>query len=429
MKNSNHEDLIMSALNNYSKKEFSNAQKEKICRISKSERIDFSLMEKIDVLGCGGNGVVFKINEKTGREYCLKVLYDEEGNKKKRFCNEIKALNEIVEYGIDGIVPALFNGLNEGMDYFAMNCYHKYNVNCNRSFRQRIIDLISIANTIKTINENTSLEAHRDIKLSNILVKDDKIYLSDFGLVKFKNLDENITVDDFRIGPLIISPIEFYKTIPNWDYHISDVYLFSKLVWQVLKKSRSGFWGEYTGDLDNLLHIDIIKEMYKSELIGTIEPINEMIINTTSNNLLNRKKYRIDYCIKCLNEELQFVGQEQKNNEVLDFNQRKECTNSLMFFPSGTYKVITLGDTKVAEILAETMNNREVHKSLSHIRIMNGKPMDINVNDFECTNDIMKITDLYNTLFYGKVRFVLVNNEKKEIVIDSKKSNMKITKE
>lgn len=417
MKSSNKKGIIISALKGYKKKKFSKEETKAICSIYKSKKISYESIKEFEVLGCGGNGIVFGVIENNGKEYCLKVLYDITKNKPKRFRNEIKALQEISKCNLTGVVPILFDGLDEKLDFYAMNRFQKYNVEDGKSFRKRIEDLIYIANTIKAINEETKLEAHRDIKLSNILTRDSEIFISDFGLVKFRDSEDNITKDDFRIGPLIISPIEFYKEIPNWDYHISDVYLFSKIVWQILNKSKSGFWGEYTGDVDNFLTLNSIKEKYPGEKIITVEPINEMIINTTGSNLFSRKEYRIDYCIKCLKNELELLNADKIDTLSQKFDSLNDDVNKFMFFSSNKQRIITLDDGRAIEILEDEMYNNNIPKSIYHINLNNGSPMTINIESFKYANNSITIIDKFQTKFFGIVKFALVNNVKKEVII------------
>lgn len=378
--------------------------------------------DNIEVVGMGGNGIVFKY-EVNSKKFCIKILYN---NRIKRFSNEIDSMKELS--GNSGIVPIIHSGLDDKdkLNYFIMPYYESgsYNVDAIYGFKDRIEDMINLAKTIKLIHDKEGIDSHRDIKIDNIFKINNKIILSDFGLVKFENDIENITKTGERLGPWNISPPEFYsmkqrKKMGN-SYKISDVYLFAKVVWQVLKKDRFGFFGAYTDDSDNFIDIEEINNMYNNERIFSVEPINKMIINTTSNSIEYRRRFDINYCIKCLEEQMNIINLNNKREaSKFEFNDN---INNLMFFQSTNQAIINFDDEQATKHIMKILNNNDSNIVIESYKVANRQTIKIDIREFQINNNIITInwnkkSSNSKYEFYGEVNFGLIDNVKKEILI------------
>ena len=365
----------------------------------------------IEVVGMGGNGIVFKYVDKDDVK-CIKCLYSSKENRIKRFCKEIDAMQRLSD--IKEVLPLLENGLSERLTYFVMPFCSSYNVHGDAGLAERLRDMIQLANIIKSIHNTVDIDSHRDIKLGNIYKEEGKVYLSDFGLVKYEQDDENLTEEDKRIGPFIISPPEFFsKKLRDQmeSYKVSDVYLLSKVVWQVIKKDPYGFWGQYT-DLDEyFIDSESLSSLYGLNRSDCISPINEMIINTTNNRISVREKYNIDYCIGCLEKGLELLKSRSEYK-----NRYDNMINNLMF-SSSNMKVVVLLDERTQQILSNIFENGSCRCTVRNYKKTNNKFFNLNVSEFNCTNETVTIEALDRAIFDGKPSSIIVDNGKKEILV------------
>ena len=86
---------------------------------------------------------------------------------------------------------------------------------------------------------------HRDIKPENILFYNNRLCLSDFGLVWTIQEDNHITGNLEAVGPARIRPPEMEYNIEkvkeDIDFQKVDAYLFVKTIWIILTGNRNGF--------------------------------------------------------------------------------------------------------------------------------------------------------------------------------------------
>lgn len=397
-----------------------------------SEALSKFNMKNIIIEGIGGNGIVFKYTCDNNVK-CIKCLYNKrkriiQNNEKKfigeeRFKNEIKAMNELSN--IDGVMPIIFDGLKEEkLPYYIMPFYKCYKNKLEEyGFKERILQMIRLANIIKSIHSIKDLDSHRDIKLDNIFEEKGNIYLSDFGLVKFEDDKFNFTKYENHIGPNNISPPEFYseklRKEMNYSYQISDVYLFSKVVWQVLMKDPHGFWGSYVNNRDCFIDVDVIRGKYQMLENIFIEPINEMIVNTTSDNISHRQKYNIDYCISCLERELKLI--EEMDKIQISLSDYRDKINHLMFFQRSNQTAISFDNEQAIGLIISIIKSKDSKKIIESYKKTNRKTIKIDEVELQYSNEIFTIY-LYEGKnikyeFCGKINYCLVDNEKKEILI------------
>ena len=133
---------------------------------------------------------------------------------------------------------------------------------------EQIVDvIISVSNILIELHSRDI--SHRDIKPANILVKDDIIFLCDFGLVEYPT-KADITPSRKDVGPHWTIAPEMKRNPSLADGKSADVYSLAKTLWILLTKQEKGFEGQYSVEsgidlrkfipsiydtpLDNLLH-------------------------------------------------------------------------------------------------------------------------------------------------------------------------------
>lgn len=270
-------------------------------RIYKGERYSFTRYEKR--LGKGGNGAVYDVkleeNEVIKFPVVAKFFEYEGPNKEKRYARfrkEIHALQDL--NGIEGIIDIIDMKCPEGTPqskneaWYLMPKAKVYRVNQKKDIYYKITDMLQLAHIIQNVHKKEG--AHRDIKPENILILNDKIVLSDFGLY-WNVREDRLTVTNERVGPYKIMPPELENVQDDLeiDFRPADVYLFAKVLWMTLKEDAIGFRGQYQrGDAQIYLN----KEKYEN--VVTLEPIHKLMEEATFDEM--RKRISIAKCIEYL---------------------------------------------------------------------------------------------------------------------------------
>lgn len=144
---------------------------------------------------------------------------------------------------------------------------------------EKLEHMLQLGNCIKQLHKMGL--AHRDIKPKNLLILNGRLCLSDFGLIWCTNEeDEHITEVNDGMGPQAIRPPELRSIaeVEGVDYRKSDVYLFAKTIWMVLKCNNHGFLGEYVRGKSGI-YID-----KKSLNIVTAEPLHRLMESATKDD-------------------------------------------------------------------------------------------------------------------------------------------------
>ena len=286
--------------------------------IYEGKKYKFRLGTKI---GSGGNGEVYEVkvlNDSTLGDCVVKFLYKDrwKGIKREiryaRFLKEIETVLELQE-DIEGIMKIL--------DYY---CPHEIQDNKNvwylmhkaesfRSFsrknklkiREKLSYLIDLSDILYKLHSKEY--SHRDIKVDNLLIIDGKLLLSDFGLV-WNIYDNKITMDGERLGPINIGPPELESRDSRInDFRAADVYLFSKVTWEVLTDDFWGFRGSYIRS-NSQFYLDPLKYG-----ISTFEPIHQLMEQATKIKL--QERIPIESCKEFLKEQLLIINNEDKDKE------------------------------------------------------------------------------------------------------------------
>ena len=271
-------------------------------------------------LGGGGNGRVYSIEteKNNGEKLTAKLFWPKESSECKRryrrFKKEIREQEELVEDGIEGIIPIFTYYLpneeelsDSNRAWYIMPFAERFVFNTGESLVEKLMKMREIALTLSDIHQKK--KAHRDLKRGNILYYNGRLCLADFGLVWTDDGDD-ITVEGETIGPQTILPPElrYIELDPRADYSFSDVYLFAKTLWQYVMIEDVGFSNEYNRT-NSKMAID-------SESIGefvSIEFMHELMEKATKNDWKDR--ININECIELMDKQIEVVTAE-KNRKV-----------------------------------------------------------------------------------------------------------------
>ena len=194
---------------------------------------------------------------------------------------------------------------------------------------------------------------------------------------------DNLTDLNERIGPGKIAPPEFSNlgAFSYIDFKASDVYLFAKVIWMILKEEPFGFYGPYKyGEDSKQLLLD-----EKKYSVETFIPINKLIHEATYDDFT--KRINIDDCIgyielqqklisNNLNDDEKVIINNLKNEELLIKFKEDKCSKHIISnkefiaeflqknqFPSKIKICGTISDDK------EEVKEKELLLEISRVRI------------------------------------------------------------
>lgn len=192
-------------------------------------------------LGAGGMGVVFQgVQRGTERVVALKflhlaVLHDP--SLRLRFANEARALARIQH---PHIVQIFEVGESIERPYFAMEFLSGGTL--GQRVRKEAIPLadtvrwmIDVANAVESAHQAGVL--HRDLKPGNVLLTaDDQVKVSDFGLAKFSDSEDSLTMTGAMLGtPSYMAPEQADGQLDKIDAR-TDVYALGALLYELLTR-------------------------------------------------------------------------------------------------------------------------------------------------------------------------------------------------
>lgn len=248
----------------------------------------FSIKYKIDAkpLGIGGAAKVYgctRIDD--GERLAIKILSDKNDNGKvERFKREIDAIVDIVNHGIDGVLPILDYDKDDLWYVMPLanslrSVIEKY-VNLQKTtnpittyrddiIQQNVEGFIMLADTLEKIH--TLGYVHRDIKPDNLYVWNGKYCIGDFGIVDLPT-NTALTKKHDRLGAWNTIAPEVLRDA-RIATNKSDVYSLAKSLWMCLSLNTSGFDGRYDynassmslhdmPDLENAYLLDIDELLY-----------------------------------------------------------------------------------------------------------------------------------------------------------------------
>ena len=268
-------------------------------------------------LGEGGNGVVYKVKDQNGNKYALKSFKfqnrDDNEKRFKRFIKEVDTLEYLSKRYRGYFIPIVDKKLPNEYDascvaWYVMPIATKFDVTQKRDLNEKLDILIGLSQILVKMHEERKY--HRDIKPENILFYNNRYVLTDFGLVWTEN-DERLTWTNERIGPYRILPNELRNvdTHLNISFNKSDVYLFCKVIWMLLKNDNNGFYGKYNRN-DSQIYIN------KNELlVDTLEPLHELLTIATDDDVNIRPEMATVY--KVLIEQRNLLNNSSKYDASL----------------------------------------------------------------------------------------------------------------
>lgn len=269
-----------------------------------------------DNVGHGGNGEVFAIdiqdrtnlveNLVASDGYVLKKLKktdgykpDERAKREKRFRREIDAVcNKLQD--INGIIPILDSSFenpenNDPYQWYLMPQARNFEY-ARYSVKEITVFFLQVAETISALHHRGM--SHRDIKPNNLLIYNNRLCLTDFGLIWADDFDELMTGEKEDIGPHAIRPPELKAPIkPDGDmFQKSDVYLFAKTLWISLTRVKRGFYKRYSRSDDDIY----LKS--KLNIEQTLEPLHSLMESATYDDYM--KRITIDECVELLKKQI-----------------------------------------------------------------------------------------------------------------------------
>jgi serine/threonine protein kinase len=260
---------------------------------------NYELGEYIDK---GGNGAVYKVTRNhDGSIFALKCLlksrtHEWDEKRKVRFRNEIKTLNDLSLLGNPYVMPIIDNNTSdEGLHWYMMplgKTISEVLLNEKIDFYSKLQYFIDIAKGIKSIHELGY--CHRDIKPDNILIVEDKIKLSDFGLVWHPSFEPR-THNDEKVGPTETIAPEMRENIPELKHSSkADIYSFVKTIWMLILGRKRAFVDQYSYETKDYLNCSM--EIFRYDGIRTFSRLNDLIMRGTEYLPVNRPS--IDEVIK-----------------------------------------------------------------------------------------------------------------------------------
>ena len=125
-----------------------------------------------------------------------------------------------------------------------------------------------------------------------------------------------ITGEYERLGPYYIGPPELEsRDIKMNDFRASDVFLFAKVVWMVLKNDNMGFRGQYRRENRQFY-------LNPSEYgVFTFEPIHRLLEESTKFEM--QERIDMNRCVKYIIEQLEIIN-DNTSNKALSYKYEEE---------------------------------------------------------------------------------------------------------
>ena len=367
----------------------------------------------------GGNGLVYNVNcEKLNGDYVIKILNQHCQNqpeKRDRFLREVKTVIELNKYFKNKYILNIVDyKLTETLDWYVMPkaiCLWDYIINNKIGFKEKYAYILQIAECIKAVHEMQYV--HRDIKPQNIFIKDNNIYLSDFGLVWNEDFDSLTKINE-GIGPQNTKPPECvkgfaYKKTNMFLGHI-DVYEFAKTVWMILTENKMCFSGEYKRERKDIFLTEdtIINNDYDE--LQTLEPLHEFLELATKDHFDSRPD--IDKCYLLLNELIEANKDTEKIKEynLIALDKKIQITSR----PDG-YKYLEVFTIATNINLLSSMfyiylPQYSIKILINDCQVINKDLKIINIIDDRNNEYLIKVHKLEINYGYDKKRNKLINN-------------------
>ncbi len=215
-----------------------------------------------ELIGRGGNGKVYRIENTNGERFAVKILSRAKGKSYQRFKDEIKILNQLED--VPGIIKIVDFYLPDKLNkrefaYYLMPLATRLEDYLRgKRYEQFYSIILKLADTLVRLHDYNI--THRDIKPDNILVIDGQPVFSDFGLAHFPKKEKISSLKE-RIGAVWTIAPEMKRISSSAQFKKADIYSFAKTLWILITNQKQGFEGQYisksTISIDNFVDLKI----------------------------------------------------------------------------------------------------------------------------------------------------------------------------
>ncbi|QWH96979.1 protein kinase domain-containing protein [Bacillus mycoides] len=233
----------------------------------------------IQFINGGGNGEVWLTESEKGEKFAIKLLKKLTNVAYHRFVDEVETIKNNSD--VKGILEIKDHYLPKDQKetaWYVMPLAQSITDYIKSFEAEQIVDVIlSIAETLKSLHERGI--SHRDIKPGNMLVFEDQVCLTDFGLVDYpEKLD--LTHKGEMVGPKWTMAPEMKRDPKNANPMLADVYSLGKTLWILLTKEDKGFEGQYL--------YGSINELKRYQPLIYTNPLDNLIFTCTDNDPTKR---------------------------------------------------------------------------------------------------------------------------------------------
>lgn len=193
---------------------------------------EYAIVEEI---GRGGMGVVYLAVSSSGDTVALKICGSDNYDLMKRFKREVRAIQKIHH---QNVMPILFSDLDSDPPYYVMPLAKQsvFDIidDLSKDHKKALEIFLQICYGIQAVH--IAGECHRDIKPQNALImNDNSIVVSDFGLVKFFDRDTTLlTKTDMCVGTeMYMAPEQFLPGGSRDATSFTDIYQLGKCLYQL----------------------------------------------------------------------------------------------------------------------------------------------------------------------------------------------------
>lgn len=287
------------------------------------------IFDFIRILGYGGNGTVFLVNEKSSNtQYALKQLRLKDPKKVKitkkqlsRFNDEITVVTKNLKNNC-GILP--INDFYIQSYPIKQNDFSWYTMPLATSIydfdfkdtKQIIEAFLELSIELKTFHDQGI--THRDIKPENLYFYNKRFVFSDFGLTDFPQKTTKTDIKE-HIGPWQTIAPEMERDVENADFKAADIYSFAKTFWMIITDNKDCFEGQYsftTDYMDLSKYLATRNEYYDGKKIY-LAPLHELLYYCTSNKPSER--FSIDKVISYFSMWLDFYENNHRKGDGFEW--------------------------------------------------------------------------------------------------------------
>lgn len=228
----------------------------------------------------GGFADVYRVNENTAKKMLKKEFINDKGIK-HRFRREYELAKEYENY--DNIIQVeSFDSaeFSYKMNYCEYNL-HDFIVKNDLSLKVKLQIILEIVEIVAKLHKNNII--HRDLSPFNILINNNVIYLSDFGIAK--DMDKkysHLTHHTKGIGNMLYTSPEQIESLVSSSKE-SDVYSLGRIINFIFNKSVQNF-NHVLQSQSTIACLDNKNDRYK-DAIKMYEDISEAIENNSKEDL------------------------------------------------------------------------------------------------------------------------------------------------